>query len=129
MKLKLGQFELIIHKRDDRPSWSEAFNGVLAPIEKTKEVLKYACYLYNLVDDDLATGMRHGDLPDCRKMISRTLSDMGYSESQIASRYGHYLGTRITIHSQIAASRQMDNEWNKVFRDNLKSMRCKFVEK
>lgn len=129
MKIKLGQFELIIHKCDNRPTWSKSALGVLAPIEKTKEVIKYACYLYSLVQDDLATGMKHGDLPDCRKLISRTLADMGYSEHQIAVRYGHYLGQRITIHSQIASSRLLDNEWNKVFRDNLKAMRCKFVEK
>ena len=126
MKIKLGQYEIIIYNRS---VMKDVKIDGLPIIEKAKVLIDYACYLYKIKPSDLATLKRTPPYPDCRKIISRTLYDLGLTEMEIYRLYGYLLGKRITIHSQISESRVRDNEWSKVFHGNLELMRQKFVKK
>ena len=82
---------------------------------KAEEVLDYACVVCMIDSDELKTGCRERGLADARKIISRTLYDIGYTEQNISDLLRPYVGTRDTVHAQIEASRF----WNKTFNHEL----------
>jgi len=121
MRLKIGSFELIIHKRKDRPRWEK----VSFEMPKPQRVIDHACYLYDILEDDLHTGDRSAPLPDCKKVISRTLFELGMNERSISETLP-WLGDRSTVYSQIRSSKLYTHKTHPRFADILDDMFKKF---
>ena len=123
MRLKLGTFELIMHKRKNRPKWTRVAHIMPTP----QKVVDYACYLFDLLEDDLHTGARYGEIPDCKKLISLTLYECGYSQRKIAEMYP-WLGDRSTVYAQVNAAKTYTAKTHVSFAAKKEQMFKKFLK-
>ena len=81
-------------------------------------VLDRACYLFDVLEHQVKTGGRYEPLPDVRKLISRTLHDIGYSPTQISDALREYLGSRTNVNAQINET----NFWHLPTKENQYSL-------
>ena len=109
MRFKLGSLEIIINKKGQRPKWTKEKPPISAKDEErlAREILAQACVIYSVDPDSLKTGSRAGDLPDTRKIISWTLTELGYSSEKIYKALGTSMGVPATIRHQVLAVRSL----------------------
>ena len=88
------------------------------------EVLEASSEMCGVTMDELHSGQKYGDIPTCKQITSKILSEMRYSEENIAANLPA-LGKRGTVHSQIKAAGEYE-EHNKTYRVVLNQMRSKF---
>jgi len=95
--------------------------------EMADNVLSHACYLCEILQEDLLTGTRDESMTYCRKLTSKTLHEMGYGGTEINKYLGKYLGERSTILHQIAACGVWSVKTHPKFFNLLVGMRDTFI--
>ena len=88
------------------------------------QVLDASCELCNISFEEVKSGRRYGNIPFCRQLTSRILSEMGYSETLIAKSLPA-LGKRGAIISQIQTSKN-DEATNPSYAGVLTELRKRF---
>lgn len=84
---------IFIESEDDKFTYMRVLDDVM---ERTK-----------ISHSELKSKRRYGRIPECKQITSRVLNEIGYSENRIAELLPE-LGGRITIHSQIAKSKDLE---------------------
>jgi len=79
MRIKIGSFELVIHRRSDRPSW----RGVASI--STDRLLRLVCDYYHVSKARARSKARHRVLVKARALYCYLGRVMGYSNEALAS--------------------------------------------
>ena len=127
MKIKILGIVVEIHKKEKRPKWKKVKRFEHSQ-NMANNVLSNACFLYLILKDALTTHCRYYPLPDCRKLISKTLSEMDYTPAEIHKYLGKYLGDRTTIIAQIKHAENRNRLSHKEYFKRLDAMREVFVD-
>ena len=88
------------------------------------QVLEAAAEMTNVTMMELSSGKKYGDLPSCKQMTSKVLSELKCSEESIALNLP-MMGRRGTIHSQIKAASKYEGQ-EKNYRVVLNQLRSRF---
>lgn len=88
------------------------------------QVLEAAAEMTNVTITELSSGKKYGNIPSCKQMTSKVLSELKCSEKSIALNLP-MMGRRGTIHSQIKAASKYEGQ-EKSYRVVLNQLRSRF---